>query len=126
MNQKRKLGILDVKQALFDEKFRSLFPELKEEIEKVLKDPGCPCNKEIYFKFFSYPDRLEKFFPNRVVETVEEQKEKLSQNHWTVINCRIDELESKLKNLPSGRKQIAVARYENLVTVVVNHLEILY
>jgi hypothetical protein len=28
--------------------------------------------------------------------------------------------------LPSGRKQIAVARYENMVTVVVNELDIIY
>lgn len=124
--QKRKLGILDVKQALHDPKFQSLFPELEEDIAKIIKDPGCPCNRDMYLKFFYYKDRLEKFFPNRLVESAEEEKVKLSENHWQVINCRVDELEGKLKKLPPGRKQLAVTRYEDQITVVVNNLDILY
>jgi hypothetical protein len=30
---KRKLSILDVKQAIYDERFQKLFPELKEDID---------------------------------------------------------------------------------------------
>ncbi len=127
MNQvKRKLGILDVKQAIFDERFQKLFPELKEDIDKVIKDPTCACNRSIYLKFFEYKDRLENFFPNRLVESLEEEKEKLAENHWSVINCHIGELESRLRKLPPGRKQLAVARYQDQVTVIVNHLDILY
>lgn len=125
-NQKRKLGILDVKQAIFDERFQALFPELKEDIQKVIKDPGCACNRNIYLKFFHYKDRLEKFFPNRLVESEEEEKEQLAQNHWNVISCHISELEAKLRALPPGRKQIAVARWQDQVTVVVNHMDILF
>ena len=123
---RRKLGILDVKQAIFDERFQKLFPELKEDIEKVIKDPTCACNRAIYLKFFQYRDRLEQFFPNREVESVEQEKERLAENHWSVINCPISELESRLRKLPRGRKQIAVARYEDQVTVIINHLDILY
>lgn len=123
---KRKLGILDVKQAIFDERFQKLFPELAEDINKVIKDPGCACNRAIYLKFFEYKDRLQAFFPNRIIESVEEEKTKLAENHWNVISCHISELESKLRNLPPGRKQLAVARYEDQVTVVVNHLDVLY
>jgi hypothetical protein len=127
MNQiRRKLGILDVKQAIFDERFQKLFPELKEDIDKVIKDPTCACNRSIYLKFFQYKDRLEKFFPNRAVESVEEEKQKLAENNWTVINCPIAELEGRLRKLPPGRKQIAVARFEDQVTVIVNHLDILF
>jgi hypothetical protein len=125
-NLKRKLGILDVKQAIFDERFQNLFPELKEDIQKVIKDPGCACNRSIFLKFFQYKDRLEKFFPNRLVESEEEDKQQLAQNHWTVINCHINELEGKLRKLPGGRKQLAVTRFEDQVTVVVNHLDILF
>lgn len=123
----RKLGILDVKHAINDQRFCDLFPELKEDIEKVQKDPGCSCNREIYLKFFSYKDRLEKYFPNKTIETIEEEKIKLAENHWKVINCHISELESKLKKLvPSGRMQLAVTRYEDQVTAVINPLDVLY
>ncbi len=122
---KRKLSILDVKQALYDERFQKLFPELKDDIDKAIKDPGCACNRAIYLKFFVYKERLEKFFPNRAVESVEEEQTKLAENHWQVISCPISELESRLRKLPPGRKQIAVARYEDQVTVVVNNLDIL-
>lgn len=124
---RRKLSILDVKQALFDERFQKLFPELKEDIDKALKDPGCACNRDIYLKFFAYKDRLEKFFPNREIESVEEEKARIAENHWSVINCKIDELESKLRKLfPHGRVQLAITRYEDQVTAVVNRLDILY
>jgi hypothetical protein len=123
---KRKLGILDVKQALYDERFQKLFPELKEDIDKVLKDPGCPCSREVYSKFFAYKDRLEKFFPNRLVESVEEENEKLAENHWLVINCHVSELETRLRKLSKGRKQLAIARHGDQVTVVVNDLNVLY
>lgn len=126
MNQvKRKLGILDVKQAIFDERFQKLFPELQEDIQKVIKDPGCACNKSIYLKFFEHKDRLQNFFPNRIVDSLEEEKTKLEENHWKVINCNIDELETKLKKLPNGRKQIAVARFEDKVTAIINYLDIM-
>jgi predicted nuclease of restriction endonuclease-like (RecB) superfamily len=118
----RKLSILDVKQAIYDERFQKLFPELKEDIDKIIKDPTCSCNRSMYLKFFAYKDRLEKFFPNRIIDSVEEEVVKLSQNHWLVINCKINELEDKLRQLPPGNKQIAVARYEDQVTVVVNNL----
>jgi hypothetical protein len=122
MNQiKRKLGILDVKQAIFDERFQKLFPELKEDIDRVIKDPTCSCNRSIYLKFFQYKDRLEKFFPNRYIEPVEES---IAENHWTVINCHVTELEGKLRKLPPGHKQLAVARYEDQITIVVNHLDV--
>lgn len=121
----RKLSILDVKQAIYDERFQRLFPELKEDIDKIIKDPTCSCNRSMYLKFFAYPDRLEKFFPNRIINSIEEEEVKSSQNHWLVINCKVTELEEKLRKLPPGNKQIAVARYEDQITVIVNNIGVL-
>ena len=70
--------------------------------------------------------QLQEYFPNRTVANLDEEAKKLAENHWRVINCKADELENELKKLPSGRKQIAVARFEDMVTVVVNELDIIY
>lgn len=121
----RKLGILDVKQALYDVKFQALFPELKEDIEKAIKDPTCACNRSIYVKFFKYKDRLKTYFPNREVETQEEETERLVSTPWLgvkVISCHINDLEAKLRKLPGTQKQIAIARWEDQVTVILNDL----
>ena len=69
---------------------------------------------------------LQAYFPNRNIADIDEEVKKISQNHWTVINCAATELEEKLKRLPSGRKQIAVSRFEDQVTVVVNELDVLF
>jgi hypothetical protein len=120
----RKLGILEVKQAfLSDVRFRDLFPELKIEINEALKNPTCACNRKLYDKFFEFPDRLKQYFPNRQVESMQEQVNTLAKNNWSVINCPINELESRLKRLPPGRKQIALSRYQDQVTAVVNELD---
>lgn len=43
-----------------------------------------------------------------------------------VINCHKDELEHRLQKLGPGRKQIAICRYEDQVTAVINELEIIF
>ena len=58
--------------------------------------------------------------------SVDEQVSKLSQNNFSIINCSITELESKLRSLSPGRKQIAISRYEDQVTVVINELDFVY
>ena len=55
-----------------------------------------------------------------------EEAKKLAENNWTVINCKADELEERLRRLPNGRKQLAIARYEDLVTVVINEIDVVY
>lgn len=121
----KKLGILEVKQAfLSDTRFRDLFlPDLKNEIEEALKNPTCACNRTLYDKFFEYPDRLASYFPNREVESLKEQLDALSKNQFTVINCQVNELEARLKKLPPGRKQIAVTRFQDQVTAIINELD---
>ncbi|MFX6803927.1 hypothetical protein ABTH20_20945, partial [Acinetobacter baumannii] len=61
------VGLMDVRMALSDDRFRGLFPELTHQIDKYLKEPKCgacavPVVKEIMNRF---PDRVEKYFPNR-------------------------------------------------------------
>jgi hypothetical protein len=101
----KKLGVLEVKQAfLADTRFRELFPDLTTEINEALKNPTCACNRTLYDKFFEFPERLAKYFPNREIEGIKEQVEVLSKNQFTVINCNVNELESRLKKLPPGRQ----------------------
>ena len=118
---KKKLSRLEIKQAILtDGRFRELFPELKSDIHKVLNDPSCGCNVPIYNKFFQFKDRLAKYFSTRDIKEPDEPVEP-NQNHWNVINCKASELEGILNQLHKlGHPQLAVARYEDEVTVIVN------
>ena len=124
----KKIGLLEVKQALRDGRFRDKLPDtLKEDIQKYLQNPGCACNMPIYRRVMQFGgEQLKAYFPDRELPNVEEELTRLAENHWLVINCHIGELEGRLTKLPPGRKQIAVARYEDQVTVVVNEIDIVY
>lgn len=119
---------MDVKQALRDKRFRdSLTPEFNDDLQKYLQNPGCACNVPVYKKIMTEAkEQLQAYYPNRSIANLDEEASKLAQNHFTVINCQVDELEEKLRKLPSGRKQIAVSRYDNFVTVVVNELDVVF
>jgi hypothetical protein len=123
----RKVGLLDVKAALQDERFRDTLPE---EIQKEFKDiscSSCPANTSFYQRILrEHRSERREYFPAREVANIKEENKKLAENHWTIINCHIDDLESKLKKLPPGRKQLDLSRYEDQVTVVVNEIDILY
>ena len=53
---------------------------------------------------------------------IEAEDKKIAENNWTVINCHVSEIESRLKALGPGRMQIAIARFEDQATVIVNIL----
>ena len=122
------IGLMDVKQALRDKRFReSLPPIFDADVQKYLQNPGCACNLPVYKKLMTEAkEQLQAYFPNRSVANLDEEASKLAQNHFSVINCHVDELEEKLKRLPAGRKQIACTRYENFVTVIINELDIVW
>src|SRR5262252_4260829 len=124
----KKIGLLEVKQALRDGRFRDKLPDvLKEDIQKYLHNPGCACNLPIYRRVMQFGgDQLKAYFPGKELPNVEEELQHLAENNWLVINCHINELEGRLTKLPPGRKQIAVARYEDQVTVIVNEIDIIY
>ena len=115
--------MMDVKQALLDSRFREKLPEsFTPDVQKFLSNPGCGCNHPIYKKIMNEAkDQLMEYFPLKT--EVEEISEKQIQNNWTVINCTIQELQKKLRDLPPGQKQIEIARYQDEVTVVINELD---
>jgi|SRR6185437_572955 len=124
------VGLMDVRAALGDERFRDLFPELRHQIDKYLAEPKCgacavPVVREILNKF---PDRVQKYFPNRKVVKPEDEAKALSENNFTVINCHVNELEDKLRKLEKtspSRKQLAITRYGDQVTCVVNEIAVI-
>ena len=69
--------------------------------------------------------QVSDYYPSKTAMSDEELNKKatLALNDWQVINCSIHELHERLKSLGPGRKQLDIARYEDQVTVVVNHLE---
>jgi hypothetical protein len=118
------LRLIDLKNALLnDGRFRDLFPELKSEIIEVLNNPNCACNIPTFRKLLNYKDRLQRYFPNKEIETTEEEIKRISENNWRVINCSVADLEHQLNKLHKyGRKQVAVARWEDQCTIVINEL----
>jgi hypothetical protein len=119
---------MDVKQALRDSRFREGLPSsFNEEIKKYQQNPGCACNVPLYKKIMTEAkDLLQSYYPNKSVVSLEEDAKRLADNNFSVINCHIDELEDRLKKLSLGRKQIAICRYEDQVTAIINELDFLY
>lgn len=122
------ISLLDVKKALRDSEFRKELPSsLLDDVQKFLNNPGCVCNVPIYRKIMKFGgEQLKKYFSDKILVTPEEEEAKLAKNNWSVINCSIGELEANLKKLNKGRKQIAISRYEDQVTVIINELDILF
>ena len=120
--------MMEVKQALHDDRFRETLPDtLAEQVEKFVNDPGCACNVPLYREILKHcRPQLQEYFPGIEISDEEEEIRKLAENHWTVINCNVQELENKLRKLHPGRKQLAIARHGDQVTVVVNELDIIF
>ena len=123
-----RIGFAKVKQAMLDSRFRETLPEtFAPEIAKFLSNPGCGCNTPIYQKVLREAGpQLKAYFPNLEYIAPQDEAAELAQNHWSVINCHVDDLQGYLKKLPPGRKQLAVARFQDQVTVIVNELDIIY
>lgn len=125
---KRTLSRSEIKQAILsDGRFRDLFPELKKEIEEIINNPACPCIVPTIDKMFQHKDRLKSYFSNREIVDPKVEAETSNQNSWIVINCHVSELEANLNKLAKiGRKQIAISRYEDQVTLVINDLGVMF
>ena len=123
-----KIGLMEIKIALNDARFRETLPEtLKDELIKYLHCTSCPTNVNFLRKVLkNCKKQLLEYFPGNDLDEAEEIK-KLEKNQWTVVNCNISELEDILRHqFPSGRKQIAITRYGDDVTLVVNELDVVY
>jgi hypothetical protein len=117
---KNKITLLDIKQAMKDSRFRdSLSPEFQEDVKKYLSNPGCQCNNPIYLRIIKEcKKQIQEYYPNKEIVLPEEELQ--AANHWMVINCKVEELEKKLKELNPLHKQISMARYQDQITVVIN------
>lgn len=127
--KKKRISLLDVRQALQDERFVASLPEsLQKDAEKYLKDPGCACNHEFIINILRDASKqLKEYYPSATeVVNPDEELENLAKNNWKVFSCHVDELEKKLQKLPHGRKQIDMARWEDQVTVIINELDIFW
>lgn len=72
----------------------------------------------------SQPQMMNKsYIPNQTVN-INELKATPPPDNFHVINCSIGEVEERLKKLPQGLKQIAMARYEDQVTIIVNIMDL--
>ena len=120
------ISVLDVKNALKDETFRNKLPaDFKADVDKFLQNPNCSCNLKIYQRIMSEAkDLITSYYPDKEYKSPNETVEKVAKNRFSVINCSIGELESKIQALPAGRKQITMSRWEDQVTVLINDLEI--
>jgi hypothetical protein len=125
---KNYVSLMDIKSAMKDEDFRSKLPEsLAPEIQKFINNPSCSCNVPLYKKIIKEAkDQVLAYFPGKEVMSQEEEVERLSKNNWRVLSCSIGDLEKEMKKLPNGRKQVAMARYEDQVTVIINDLDVVY
>lgn len=124
----KKISLMDVKLALKDGRFRDALPlHLREDVAKYLTNPGCSCNTPLYKKILKEcVPQLKEYFPGGEVTDEVEEIGKLAQNNWSVINCHVDELQKHLQKLAPGRKQLAITRFEDQVTCVINELDYLY
>lgn len=123
-----RISLLDIKKALKDSRFRLSLPkEFEKDVDSFLDKPGCGCHVPLYKKILKEcKEQLKNYYPNLEIVDNSEELQKLADNNFTVINCHINDLESRLNALPPGRKQMDVARYEDQVTVVVNDLDVIF
>lgn len=146
------ITLADIKAALRDPSFIASLPaSLNGEMQKYMQNPGCNCNMSVVQKIINEAtEQVKAYFPTKdltgakeaVKEAVKEaasnipkiehsqpnqqQQNPSVKNNFSVINCSIGEVEQRLKGLPPGRKQIAMARYEDQVTVIVNELDLVF
>jgi hypothetical protein len=119
----KEITVESVKKALLDRKFRNLYPDLEKDMDKWMDNPGCKCNIPLYNTILSDIEILKKYFGSDIVITSPPLPEDNSSdqiNHWTVFNGSVNDLEKFLNDLSSGPKQVAVARWEDQITVIVN------
>jgi len=110
-----------LKKALRDHGFRGMYPELSAEMDKWISNPDCQCNAPLYNTLLSDIQRLKRYFGEDIVvaePAIAVEPEQI--NRWQVINCKVDELEAILQGLSHGPKQLAIARFNQDITVVIN------
>ena len=124
-----KIGLIEIKQALNDGRFRDALPvELREDLVKYLQCPSCPSHVAFFRKILQLAGKqLKEYYPDSELHDEETEIKKLSENNWVVFSCHIDKLETELRRRAAlGRVQIAVTRYQDQVTCVMNKLNYVF
>ena len=120
-----KITLQEIKKALKDSRFREKLPiNLQNDVTKFLSNPSCACNAPLYRKILSEcSEILLSYYPNREVtnEVIDEIVKE--EGSWMVINCHINELENNLRKIKYSKTNIAVARYEDQVTVIIKEIQ---
>ena len=108
--------------ALHNPKFRQILAgDYTEELQSFDKDPNCLCHHKFYRLIATKEvEAFRRFYPELgELETSNE----LREDNWHVINCSVEDVLDQLRKLPPGKKQVALARYEDQVTIVVNEFD---
>ena len=116
---------MEIKQALNDGRFRDALPiELRDDLAKYLHCPSCPANVTFFRKVaLQAAKQLKEYFPNDELPDIEAEDRKQAENNWLVFSCHMDKLEGELrKRAAIGRVQLAITRFEDQVTIVMNSL----
>lgn len=125
MSINHKITLSEIKKALKDTRFREKLPTyLKNEVLKFLSNPSCACNAPLYKKIVNEcGSLLLEYFPNK--EFNDEILNEISKEDgsWMVINCHIDQLENNLRKIKYTKTNVAMARYEDQVTVIIKEIQ---
>lgn len=120
-----------IKKSLYDSEFRELLINNNDSYSKLIdqwiNNPNCQCNNELYTKIFENINILRQYYGENIYisninkfDNIQINNEDETINYWTVFNGSIHEIEDFLNNLGNGIKQIAIARYKDEVTIIVN------
>ena len=98
----RKIGLIEVKKALKDSRFRQSLPKsLEKEVDEFLNNPGCPCHVPLYKKIIKEcAEQLEKYYPSSEIGNLKCMGKEIS------ISNTCTTLEKISKGQPYVRKRI--------------------
>lgn len=118
------ITVEQVKAAFGRKTFRDQFPDLADKMLEAASKPGCSsCSAPVLAELAKREDKLKEYFGDVEFDIVVPiSAEEMPRAGLTVINCHIDQLEERLNRLPAGPKQIACARFEDQITVIINDL----
>lgn len=108
-------------------KFQSMFAQHRVLFERFLDKPGCGgCRTRLVMALTRDQEALKAYYGEHAVfdfDVPEQSPSSMDKaGAFVVINCPVEDLANQLNKLPSANYQIAVARDDAEVTVVVKPL----
>lgn len=95
-----KIGLLEVKKAMKDSRFRDSLPlEMKDDVAKYLQNPGCTCNVPFFKKLLQLAvPQLKEYYGNG--SEINEQEATLLENLDKVAGDTLSEPKRQLSTPP--------------------------